>query len=208
MRYAVDMAGSQLSDEDLRDAAAEAGLSPQEVRMALAERNATATSPASRSPVGIPARGVSVRHVEGHLALRPGQAVAELRRSIERQTGKSGHKQGEDQADIVDEERGLTYRIRARDDGAAGALVRVDIDPSQGHGGQALATTGIIGVTASIVALGWLFGAMTLWLGGLGFGVLGGLLLVRNAIRLRQATAGAQGIAAHALLETEERVSS
>jgi len=202
------MAGSHLSDDEVLEAAAEAGLSPQEVRLALAERNAVATPPASLSPLGTPSRGLSARHVEGRLALRPNHALAELRRSIERQTGKTGHKQGEDQADIVDDERGLTYRIRARDDGASGALVRVDIDPAQGHGGQALATTGIVGVTASIVALGWLFSATTLWLGGLGFGLLGGLLLVRNALRLRQATAAAHGVAAHALLEAEERAST
>lgn len=201
------MAGSDLTDEELRDAASEVGLSPQELRTALAERNvASRTSALSlRSTAG---GGVSLRQVEGRVGYHPARALAEIRSSIERQTGKSGHKQGDDQADIVDDDQGLTYRIRTRDDGASGAIVRIEIDPAQGHGGQALTTTGIVGVTSSIIALGYLFSAMTLLFGGIAFGVLGGLLLVRSSLRLRQATASAQGIAAHALVEVEERGAS
>jgi len=200
------MGSSDMSDEELREAAAEVGLSPQEFRLAVSERRAALARTTPALPLAtVPARGISARHVESRIPMRPVHALAEVRASIERQTGKSGHKQGEHEADIVDEDHGLTYRIRAAEDGGGGALVRVDIDPSQGRGGQALATTGIVGVTASIVALGWLFGTMTLWLGGLGLGVLGALVLARSAVRLRQATQAATGIAAHALVETEER---
>jgi hypothetical protein len=82
--------------------------------------------------------------------------------------------------------------------------VRVDIDPSSGKGTQALATTGVVGLTATLVALGWLFGATTLWLGGIGVGVLGGLLLARSMLKLRSGTASAHAVAAHALLEAED----
>lgn len=204
------MAGTNLSDEELRQAAAEAGISPQELRLALAERhgNLPARPPSAGSIMGPPTRGVSTTHVEGRVTMPPPQALEAVRRSIERQTGKRGHRQGEGEADLVDEDAGLTYRVRSSSDGGGGALVRVDVDVSSGKGTQALATTGVVGVTATLVALGWLFGAVTLWLGGLGLGALGGLLIFRNLVKLRGATASAHAIAAHALMEAEDRASS
>lgn len=204
------MAQTNLSDEELRQAAAEAGISPQELRLALAERhgNLPARPEGAKSVTGAPTRGVSTTHAEGQLPLPPQQALDAVRRSIERQTGKRGHGQGEGEADIVDDDAGLTYRLRASSDGGEGALVRVDVDASSGKGTQALATTGVVGVTATLVALGWLFSATTLWLGGLGMGVLGGLLVFRSLIRLRQGAASAQAIAAHALMEAEDRAAT
>ncbi len=201
------MAGSNLTEEELRQAAAEAGISPQELRVALAERGETALAkpPNITSLLGPPTRGQSVTHVEGRVVLPPRDALGVVRQSIERQIGKRGHNQGEHEADIVDEDAGLTYRMRVADDGAGGALVRIDVDPSSGKGSQALATTGVVGVTATLVALGWLFGATTLWLGGLGIGVLGALLVARNVLKLRRGTASAHAVAAHALMEAEDR---
>jgi hypothetical protein len=201
------MSGSNLTDDELRQAAAEAGISPQELRVALAERRSVALDKPSRvtSLMGPPARGQSATHVEGRVVLAPAEALGAVRQSIERQTGKRGHKQGEAEADIVDEDVGVTYRLRAGDDGAGGALVRIDVDPASGRGGQAIATTGVVGVTATLVALGWLFGATTLWLGGLGIGVLGGLLVARSVFKLRRGTASAHAVAAHALMEAEDR---
>ena len=201
------MSGSNLTDEELRQAAAEAGISPQELRIALAERGSTAIDKPSRvtSLLGPPTRGLSATHVEGRVGMPPRDALGAVRSSIERQIGKRGHNQGENEADIVDEDVGVTYRMRAADDGAGGALVRVDIDGSSSKGGQALQTTGVVGVTATLVALGWLFGATTLWLGGLGIGVLGGLLIFRNAFKLRRGTSSAHAVAAHALMEAEDR---
>ena len=197
---------ANLSDEELRQAAAEAGISPQELRVALAERQGVALErpPEATSVMGPPQRGQSATHVEGRLLLEPQSAVDTVRASIERQTGKRGHNQGEKEADIVDEDAGVTYRLRATDDGAGGALVRVDIDPSSGKGTSALATTGVVGLTATLVALGWLFSATTLWLGGIGVGILGGLIIARNLMKLRRGTASAHAVAAHALLEAED----
>jgi hypothetical protein len=160
------------------------------------------------SLVGPPTRGQSSTHVEGRVVLPPREALGAVRNSIERQIGKRGHNQGENEADIVDEDAGVTYRMRASDDGAGGALVRIDVDASSGKGSQALATTGVVGVTATLVALGWLFGATTLWLGGLGLGVLGGLLIARSVFKLRRGTASAHTVAAHALMEAEDRAPS
>lgn len=204
------MSGSNLTDEELRQAAAEAGISPQELRVALAERQGTALERQSKttSLVGPPTRGQSATYVEGQVGLPPREALGAVRQSIERQTGKRGHNQGEGEADIVDDDAGVTYRMRTSDDGAGGALVRVDIDPSSAKGNQALATTGVVGVTATLVALGWLFGATTLWLGGLGIGALGGFLMARSLLRLRRGTASAHAVAAHALMEAEDREAS
>jgi hypothetical protein len=196
-----------LTEEELRQAAAEAGISPQELRLALAERHGGVPAvSASRSLMGPPQRGMAATHVESRIGLPPRDALSAVRTSIERQTGKRGHAQGESEFDIVDEDQGLTYRMRVADDGGGGALVRVDIDPSSGKGTQALATTGVLGICATLVALGWLFAASTLWLGGLGIGALGGLLIGRSNLKLRSATHHAHAIAAQALMEAEDRV--
>jgi hypothetical protein len=201
------MAGPNLTEDELRQAAAEAGISPQELRVALAERHGGAAAVhAPRSLMGPPQRGMPVTHVESRIGMAPREALAAVRTSIERQTGKRGHHQGESEFDIVDEDQGLTYRMRVADDGGGGALVRVDIDPSSGKGTQALATTGVLGICATLVALGWLFAASTLWLGGIGIGVLGGLLIGRSNLKLRSAGRHAHAIAAQALMEAEDRV--
>lgn len=202
------MAGSNLSDEELQQAAAEAGISPHELRMALAERQGSglparpdgATALVAPSP-----RGISTTHVEGRIGMPPRDALATVRRSIERQTGKRGHHQGDGEVDLVDAEGGLTYHMQSTDDGGGGALVRIDIDTTQGKGAQTLATTGVVGLSLTLLALGWLFGATTLALGGLGMGALGGLLVARSMVKLRQAAASAQAIASHALMEAEDR---
>lgn len=201
------MASSDLSEEDLQETAAEAGLSPNELRIVLAERRGgpVAGRGSRLSPVGPPRRGVSVIQVEGRLNMEREEALAAVRSSIERQTGKRGHKQGDSEADIVDEDNGVTYRLRTAEDGAGGSLVRIDIDPSQGKGTQALVTTGVFGVTATLVAMGWLFGATVLWLVGLGFGAIGGLVIARSIVNLHRASGSAHSIAAQALMEAEDR---
>lgn len=197
---------AQLTDDELREAAAEAGISPQELRQALAVRegNIPEHQRTAKAILGVPARGISARHAEGRLRMPPAQALAAVRGSIERQTGRSGHKQGELEADVVDDVANVTYRVRAQDDGAGGALVRVDVDPTAGKGVQAVSGVGVAGVSMALVALGWLFSATTLWLGGLGVALLGGLLIGRSVIRLGQATTSASGVAAQALIEADE----
>ena len=198
------MSTGGFSEEELRQAAAEAGISPQELRVALAERDGT-IAPASKRAI-VPRRASPVKQVESSLAMPPRDAMGAVRNSIEKQTGLRGHQQGEARADIVDDGAGLTYRIHSETDGAGGSLVRVEVDSTTGRGAQALATTGVVGITATLIALGWLFGALTLMFGGAAVGVLGGLLIGRNALRLMHATNIAQGTAAQALLDAEERL--
>jgi hypothetical protein len=197
---------AELSDEELREAAAEAGISPHELRHALAERAGTelARGDAAGSVLGAPERGATAAHVEGQIARLPAHALGAVRAAIERQTGRTGHRQGEHEADVVDDELGLTYRVRTQDDGAGGALVRVDVDPTAGRSFRNLALTGVGGITLAIVGLGALVGSTMLLLGGLALGVLGGLLVGRRAGRLARGLVQARAIASNALMEAED----
>jgi hypothetical protein len=196
---------AELTDEELREAAAEAGISPNELRHALAVRAGTAGDnlPAT-SALGDPVRGMAARFTEGRIRQSPPAALGAVRASIERQIGKSGHNQGPDEADIVDDDVGVTYRIRSRDDGDGGALVRVDIDPSAGRGMAALRATSVTGVTVAMVGLAWLLSSTLLWLGALGMGAIGGLLVVRSLLTAVGASKRAVGVAAQALNEADE----
>lgn len=196
---------ANLTDEELKAAAAEAGISPQELRIALAERNGNLPATMdSHSAVGALTRGTSAGHVESRIPSPPAQALAAVRASLERQTGRTGHGQGDGSADLVDDDAGLTYKVRTTPDGAGGALVRVDIDTSSGKGVQSLAATGIAGVSLTMLALGWLFGATTLVFGGLGLGALGAALILRNFAKLSRSAAHAQAVASQALMEAED----
>jgi hypothetical protein len=201
---------AELSDEELREAAAEAGISPHELRHALAQREGTdlALGDGAGSVLGPPVRGSSATHVEGALAQPPPRALAAVRASIERQTGRSGHRQGEHEADVVDDDLGLTYRVRTQDDGAGGALVRIDVDPTAGRSFRNLALTGVGGVTLAIVGLGLLLGSLMLVLGGAGVGVLGGLWVGRRAGQLARGLVSARAIASNALMEADDEAGS
>jgi len=196
---------ANLTDEELRDAAAEAGISPQELRVALAQRNGDLPATVdSSSAVGALTRGTSAAHVESRIPAPPKEALSSVRASLERQTGRTGHGQGDGSADVVDDEAGLTYKVRSTADGAGGALVRVDVDTSAGKGVQSLAATGVAGVSFTMLALGWLFGATTLMFGGLGLGALGTVLILRNFSKLGRSAAHAQAVASQALMEAED----
>lgn len=196
---------ANLTDEELRDAAAEAGISPQELRVALAERNGDLPATVdSGSAVGALTRGTSAAHVESRIPAPPAEALSAVRSSLERQTGRTGHGQGDGEADLVDDDAGLTYKVRSTPDGAGGALVRVDIDTSAGRGVQSLAATGVGGVSLTMLALGWLFGATTLMFGGVGLGALGVALILRNFSKLGRSAAHAQAVASQALMEAED----
>jgi hypothetical protein len=200
---------AELSDQELRDAAAEAGISPQELRHALAQREGVDLvrqdgDGGPPSVLGAPARGASAAHVEGPVARPPAHALAAVRASIERQTGRSGHRQGEHEADVVDDDLGLTYRVRTQDDGAGGALVRVDVDPTSGKAARTVALTGVIGVAMVMLGLGLLFGSTMFLIGAIAVGGLGGLWVGRRSAQLGRGLASARAVAANALMEAED----
>ncbi len=193
---------AEFSDDELREAAAEAGISPQELRRALAEREAgptAKTTALARSPTAPPPS------LSGTVAAAPARATAAIRAAIEAETGLRGHAQGQDAADVVDDDRGITYRVTSESDGAGGALVRVDVDPAAGKSAQMLATGGVVGVTTALAMVAWLFGVVTLGIGAVGLGVIGAIVLARNRFRLHHATVRAQAIAASAITDAEER---
>jgi len=199
---------AELSDQELREAAAEAGISPQELRHALAQREGVdltrGDADEAASVLGPPTRGASATHVEGPIARPPAQALAAVRASIERQTRRTGHHQGEHEADLVDDDLGLTYRMRTQDDGAGGALVRIDVDPTAGKSFRNLALTGVGGIALAILGLGLLVGSTMLVLGGVSLGVLGGLWVGRRASQLARGLTSARTIAANALMEADD----
>ena len=202
---------SELSDEELRAAAAEAGISPQELRHALVERDGGALDrpgSAAASVLGPPGRGISATHAEGRVSLAPADATAAVRRSIERQVGAVGHRQGELEADVVDEKARLTYRIRSADDGTGGALVRVDVDPSASKGLATLNATAFGAIGLTMLALGALFSATMLVGGGIGLMGLAAFVVFRTLSRLGRATQSARAIASHALMEAEDAAAS
>ncbi|MCA9650267.1 MAG: hypothetical protein H6712_14860 [Myxococcales bacterium] len=198
---------SELSEQELQEAAREAGISPMELRHALAERQGSdlARPDEARSLMGPPSRGTTAGFVEGRLAQPPGEAIDVVRASIERQSGRTGHRQGAAEADVVDDVLGINYRLRAQDDGTGGALVRVDVDPTSGRSFRNLAATGVAGITVVMMGIGWLLGSTLLGLGGVAVGVLGALALVRRTARLAQGIASARAIASQALMEAEDR---
>ncbi|MCA9690988.1 MAG: hypothetical protein R3A51_07070 [Nannocystaceae bacterium] len=190
----------KLTEEELREAAAEAGISPEELRRALAGDQGNLPARV-RTPGDT---GVSVYKAESNLLLPPEQATDAVRRSIERLVGTRGHRQGAGRADIVDDARGLTYRIHSEADGQGGALVRVDVDPSAGAGGMMLSALMFGGFELGILALAIVIGSTLMFGLGVGIGIVGALTLVNRSRRHKLGRKDGQAIVAQALLEAEE----
>ncbi len=190
-----------LTEQELREAAAEAGISPEELRRELVRQ---AGGVPDTIPAGPGNTGVSVYKAEGNLALPPEQASETVRRTLERLAGSRGHRQGAGKVAIVDEERGVTYHIQSEPDGQGGALVSVDVDPSASAGTLALGAFLVGGLSLAIVAFGALFGFTMILAAGLGVGALGAAALFFNNTRLKRGQLEAQAIVAQALLEAED----
>src|SRR5688500_5281207 len=99
-------AGPGLSEQELREAAAEAGISPEELRRALVERNgpqATGKALVRRS------EGAELAQYSAgtRLDVPPEQALDVVRRAFAKQVGHTGHRQGPSRADIVDDSAGV-----------------------------------------------------------------------------------------------------
>lgn len=156
---------TNLSDREIAEAAAEVGISPAELRGAMAERSGNLPARISEERGMITAtRGAAVQDfVETQFDAPPPAALAHMRRFLEQESRHKGHKQGEDQVDIYDETRGIAYRLRAESDGAQGSIVRVDIDPSAAKAKPTYMALG----GGSVALLGTFLGST---LAGLGLG--------------------------------------
>ncbi len=197
---------TQLSDAEIEEAAREAGISPAELRNALAEQSggggALATRPA-RGVVPPPTRGTSVSHSELSLPYPPEQAVRAVKQQIEREIGSTGHMQGSTEADIYDEPAGIVYRIQAEPDGGGGAMVRVDVDPTPLRSRRTLtsmglgASVGLFAIAGLIIPglIGWVLVA-----GAVGLTALG---ITSMAAMRSRAIKDARAITARALVDVE-----
>ena len=197
-----------LSDDEIRDIADESGLSPQEVRRSLAT-NAGGGALVKSQGTGLVApsvRGKSAAFAETRLDLAPDRAVLRVRETLEKRARSKGHMQGGGEADIVDEARQVTYRVRAEGDGSAGALVRVDVDPSRAEGKRTLGMLAVIAGGASAALLAALTGSVSLWIAA---GVIAGggaLGLGSYSQAIRRRVADAEAIAGQALADAEHQV--
>ncbi|MCB9566840.1 MAG: hypothetical protein H6710_06430 [Myxococcales bacterium] len=188
---------AKLTDAELREAAAEAGISPEELRRALVQRSSDV--PATRSP----SDALATHSLEGAVPLPPEQATEVVRRVIERRSGHKGHRQGGGRIDVVDDEKGVVYQISGEADGAGGALVKVEVSAMSTVGSFALGSL-IVGTFAvGLIALGYLMSSILMWL-GVAAGVAGIAFLVRASRKIEEARTQGRAIAAEALLESEE----
>jgi hypothetical protein len=190
-----------LSEQELQEAAAEAGISPAELRQALAEQhgNLPAKLPQDQGIVPRSRRGPSIAHAEASIPWAPHLAVRSVRAALERQLNLRGHMQSATEADVVDTNAGLAYHIRAMPDGGHGSMVRIDIDPSPRQGKKALAAVALT-TSVLILGIGGLFSWT--WLGAaVAVGIVGGLLMRRLNTR---GAGDARGNAAKALLDAEQ----
>ena len=199
---------SSLSDREIAEAAAEAGISPAELRAALAQKegNLPARVAAQTGALRPSARGAVDSFAEARIPAAPRPAVLHVRSQLERIGAMRGHMQGEVEADIVDEKRGVVYRLRGEDDGAHGAMVRIDVDASQARARQTFATLSLA-AAVSFIGLGALLLASTptaivLMICAAAVALP---LQIRTRIKTRQSLADATSLARQAILDAEDR---
>lgn len=200
---------TNLSDREIAQAAAEAGISPAELRDAMAQRAGNLPARIAEQNQGIVAastRGRSHSFVETRLDGPPTAATAHLRRYLEVKSGHKGHAQGDGQIDIPDDENGIVYRLSAQSDGAQGAIVRVDMDVSPARVAPtylAMASPFVGGVAALGLALA--LGSLTsLWV-WLPMFTMFALSFVWMKRRTRKSLAIAQNVAHAAVVEASSR---
>lgn len=194
--------GAKLTEQELREAAAEAGISPEELRRALVQRSSPAPSTALARAERVSA-ALAPYSAETQLAMPPDHALDVVRRALARQVGNSGHRQGSGRADIVDERAGVVYKISSAGDGQGGALVKVEVDAGAGRSNLALGGFILGGFALGITAFGALLSSLIMW-GGLSLGVLGAVALFVAGARLETGRKHAEQVVAQALLEAEE----
>lgn len=199
---------SGLSDSEIAEAAAEAGISPNELRRALAEKEGSLPARiAQQSTILAPnSRGSSHGHAETRVSAAPPVAVRHIKKELERVSGLEGHMQGEEEADIVNSREGIVYRMRAEADGGGGSLVRVDVDASQAKARQTVMTL-TIGVLTTVGVLSALLvtsSTTTLLLAGVA-AALAIPLIFRTRAQTKKALLQAQETAQRAMLEAETR---
>ena len=191
---------AKLTDQELREAAAEAGISPEELRQALVQRSGGGSGNALAKSAGTAVAGYSA---QTRLALPPERAIEGVRTAVARQVGHRGHRQGNGDIDILDDRTNMLYRIHADPDGQGGALVAVRTERT----GSSLALAAVMFTTVAlgVTALGFLLSALLMWL-GVGLLVAGGAGVFLAGGRAAGMQRQAELVVAQALVEAEEAV--
>lgn len=189
---------AKLTDQELRDAAAEAGISPEELRQALSQRSGGGPGTAIAKSAGAAVQGYSA---QTQLALPPDRAAEGVRAAIARQVGHRGHRQGNGDIDILDDRTGMLYRIHASSDGQGGALVQVRSERT----GSSLALAAVMFTTVAlgVTALGFVLSSLMMWL-GLALLVAGGAGVLMAGGRAAGISRQSELVVAQALVEAEE----
>ncbi|TPV93885.1 MAG: hypothetical protein B7733_18125 [Myxococcales bacterium FL481] len=197
----------QLSAPELAEAAKEAGISPVELRRALARRHST-LPPELRDKQGTllppPPDAISVAYVEGVLPEAPAAAARRVKRRIEAELGVTGRLEIGCDLSVPDDGRGVFYRITSRNNEDGGALVRIDIDASPSRGRQTLAAAAVVAATTFFVGTAGLLSSGPFLAAGITAAVLGGLVVAGVGRTQRGGYRSARAVAAQALLESEE----
>jgi len=191
---------AKLTDQELREAAAEAGISPEELRQALVQRSGGGPGTALSKSAGA---AVASYSAQTRLALPPERASESLRTAIARQVGHRGHRQGNGDIDILDDRSNILYRVHAEPDGQGGALVSVRTERT----GSSLALAAVMFTTVAlgVTALGFLLSSLLMWL-GVGLLLAGGAGVFMAGGRAAGNQRQAELVVAQALVEAEEAV--
>jgi hypothetical protein len=191
---------SELTERELEEAAAEAGISPTELKVALAKREgADAFNPERALDFSHPPE-LNNTYFEAHVARYADQAAAAVCNEIESQTGKRGAPQGPGRHVVVDYEHNVSYLVRtAPVVGTTTSLVRIDLDPSLGRAGHTVGNA-LLGAIGGFMALTGLIAGAPIW-GGVGLGLLATIFWRRRRRKKKQkaGVAKAQIVAAQAI---------
>ncbi len=201
---------TELSQHDVDEAAREAGISPAELRSALAEQAAARTAggalvrrPSEAGLLPASPRGDSIANAESTLPLPPEQAVRAIKQHIESQIGSKGHMMGSKEADIYDERHGLIYRVQAESDGGGGSLVRIDIDPTPLRSRRTLRIIGLVASVGFLGLVGLVVPGLVGWAILAAAGSLGVFGSAGLAVGSSQAARNGRYVASTALVEAE-----
>lgn len=194
---------SQYTDDELRQAAEEVGISPGELAGELRRRGELATRPEQRALERRAPSGMVLAQAQATLPLPPDQARNTVAHSIERQSGKHGHRQGNGELHIVDDTRGVRYRVHASPAGEGHSLAVVEMDASPARGTQAMLATTTAMLAVPTLALGVFFPIMA-WVGVLG-AFAGVAAVLAAGRRASAALQDADAVARAALLESDDQ---
>lgn len=119
---------SSLSDKELAQTAAEAGISVGELKEALARRSSGEVAPKEVKLSKAKAHGA----VQAQFPMQPSLALSQVHRVFSQQVDYAPVQGKDGQISYVNDRLGLVYRLHGESDGTPhGSVVRVDIDVSQ-----------------------------------------------------------------------------